>query len=378
MSTPQPRILCVDDEPRILDGLSLSLEWDYRVETTTDGNEALKMLVQAQKEEDPFTVIISDMRMPIMDGATLLKKSRECAPDTTRLLLTGYSDIESAIRAINEGSIFRFLSKPCEEPVLLAAVKDAHRQNQLINSERDLLEKTLKGAAKALSSTLSLTSPLVFSRSAMIVNYVNHILKNMDVEDQWMYELAAMFVFIGFVSVPNDTAHRYITGRTLSEDEKKMIQQCPKIAADLLKEIPRLDKVSDMIVHHIKPQNTPSEKPAVRLGAEMLQASLSFDKYILSGLTSKEAAAEAGFDNPNSKHKLASLLQDYDTSQSRKSHALHVHELCEMMIVDEDVLTLKGQLVLPKGENLTMLTIRRIINFDNNIGIKQPIMIRID
>lgn len=373
-----PRILCVDDESRILEGLVLNLEWDYRVETTTSGHSALEMLQRAQDEGEPYVVIISDMRMPIMDGATLLQKARVSFPDTTRLLLTGYSDIESAILAVNQGSIFRFLSKPCEEDVLLGAVADAVRQNQLINSERELLDETLKGAAKALTTTLSLTSPLVFSRSSMITGYVRHLLEKLELEDRWMYELASMFVFIGFVAVPNETAHKYITGQKLSGAEQEMLNNCPRIAAGMLKEIPRFGLISQMITHHTNPQRAPSDPPSVELGARILQTCLFFDKLILNGMTPEQASVQLSVNLPDPKYQLPILLRDYKVTRTFNKHSAYVHELCEYMRLEEDVMTNQGQLVLPKGGELSPVTIQRIRNFDKNIGIRQPILVTIN
>src|SRR5690606_18712073 len=104
MTELMPRILCVDDEPNVLAGLERTLFDDYDVTTANSGVEALEILA----EEEPFAIIISDMRMPNMDGATFLAEARKLEPDTVRMLLTGYSDVEAAISAINDGQIFRF------------------------------------------------------------------------------------------------------------------------------------------------------------------------------------------------------------------------------------------------------------------------------
>ena len=98
MNRPElPRVLCVDDEPRILEGLALHLRRDYQVFTANSGQIALNML----QEMPAPAVIVCDMRMPVMDGATLLKRVREAVPDMTRILLTGEPGREAAISAIN-------------------------------------------------------------------------------------------------------------------------------------------------------------------------------------------------------------------------------------------------------------------------------------
>src|SRR5258708_16503225 len=104
-----PRILCVEDEPGIVEGLAVKLRRDYRVLAANGGNSALQLL----KDKGAPAVIISDMRMPGMDGATLLKHVKQLYPETTRILLTGEPGRDAAIAAVNEGQIFPFLTKPC-------------------------------------------------------------------------------------------------------------------------------------------------------------------------------------------------------------------------------------------------------------------------
>jgi diguanylate cyclase (GGDEF)-like protein len=115
------RILCVDDESQVLEGLSLQLGRRYEVLTALSGAEALKIL----QREDGVSVLISDMRMPRMDGATFLARARTIAPNAARILLTGQSDLRSAIAAVNEAQVLKFLSKPCPPPELHAAVETA-------------------------------------------------------------------------------------------------------------------------------------------------------------------------------------------------------------------------------------------------------------
>jgi diguanylate cyclase (GGDEF)-like protein len=112
------RILCVDDEPQVLRGLALQLGRRYDVRTAASGAEALAIL-----DRDPAIVaVISDMRMPGMSGAAFLAEARRLAPRTARILLTGQTDLASAVAAVNEGHIHCFLSKPCPPGKLQEAV----------------------------------------------------------------------------------------------------------------------------------------------------------------------------------------------------------------------------------------------------------------
>ena len=145
-------VLVVDDEPNILSALRRMLRANgYRVQTAPGGSEALALLAQA-----PVDLIISDMRMPEMNGAEFLRRSRERVPEAVRILLTGYADIGSTIDAVNNGEIFRYVSKPWDDAALLATLRDGLERKQLLR-ERDRLLATvtcqheqLKGHAELL------------------------------------------------------------------------------------------------------------------------------------------------------------------------------------------------------------------------------------
>src|SRR5581483_749570 len=137
---------CVDDEPAVLEGLMLHLRRRFAVCTAPSGAAGS----EAVRGKGPFACVMSDMRMPGMSGAEFLKQVRYLAPDTVRVLLTGQADMSAAVSAVNEGQIFRFLTKPCPPPSLLGALEAAVGQHALITAERELLEQTLRGTVKML------------------------------------------------------------------------------------------------------------------------------------------------------------------------------------------------------------------------------------
>src|SRR5512141_2774337 len=109
IAAKKPSVLCVDDERIVLEGLALHLRRRFDVTMAESGAEGLDAIRGSGK----FAVVLSDMRMPGMRGAEFLAQVRQLSPETVRVLLTGYADLESAIAAVNEGQIFRFLNKPC-------------------------------------------------------------------------------------------------------------------------------------------------------------------------------------------------------------------------------------------------------------------------
>src|ERR1700723_3469028 len=159
-----PTVLCVDDEPRVVDSLAVHLRKDFRILTAHGGHAALRML----KEGAVPLVIVSDMRMPGMDGATLLKHVKQLYPEVTRILLTGETGRDAAVAAVNEGQIFRFLTKPCSTDTLRAAIDAGVVQHRLVSAERVLLLEKLIGGIKAIVDILAITNPVAFGRSTRV------------------------------------------------------------------------------------------------------------------------------------------------------------------------------------------------------------------
>lgn len=132
------RILLVDDERGIINAVRRVLRREgWEIVSTQDPHEALKLI-----GEEAFAVILSDQRMPAMEGTALLQQAREIAPDTVRIILTGYVDIEAAIEAINHGAVFRFITKPWDDEDLRSTIRQAVTQYQLVGENKRLLRLT--------------------------------------------------------------------------------------------------------------------------------------------------------------------------------------------------------------------------------------------
>jgi len=130
-------ILCVDDEENILSSLERVFleEGDYEIITANSGEEGLKIL-----KERPVDLIISDQRMPGMNGTEFLRKARKLYPDTIRIVLSGFADFDTITKAINEGEIYRLIQKPWEDDDLLLAVKDSLDKYDLMRENKKLQE----------------------------------------------------------------------------------------------------------------------------------------------------------------------------------------------------------------------------------------------
>ena len=239
----QEQILFVDDEPNILNAFKRQLQGDFNVICAEGGQAALDML----KSHSDIAVIVSDMRMPGIDGIKVLTAYKQNAPDTIRILLTGYTDLDSAIEAINTGNIFRFLTKPCNIDLLKNTLNEAIRQYQLVTTEKTLLEKTLKGSIKILIDLLAVTNPVAFGRSQRIRKYMVTALRELDMGNRWVFEMSSLLSQIGFITIPVETIQKYMAGEMLANIEKEMIEKYPATSAELLGNIPRLEQVAKMI-----------------------------------------------------------------------------------------------------------------------------------
>jgi response regulator RpfG family c-di-GMP phosphodiesterase len=138
--TNQAVLLLVDDEPGILNALRRLLRPEgYRILTADSGMAGLALL-----EQEPVDLVISDMRMPQMDGAAFLSQVRQRWPDAVRILLTGYADVSSTIAAINQGEIYRYIAKPWDDNEIVLTVRQALEQGRLKRENARLLALTEK------------------------------------------------------------------------------------------------------------------------------------------------------------------------------------------------------------------------------------------
>ena len=167
------RILCVDDEPNIVAALKRLFRGSgYQVITATSGAEALACL-----EQEPVDLVFSDMRMPGMSGAQLLEQIRQRWPHTTRVLLTGYSDINSTIAAINSGEVFRYITKPWDDGEVLAIARQVFERHAL-QHEKERLEALLKTKNQALTELNETLEEKVAERTHELVQLSQKLKKN--------------------------------------------------------------------------------------------------------------------------------------------------------------------------------------------------------
>lgn len=370
-------ILFVDDEINVLESIARQLRKRFTLKLANGGQEALQIL----KDEGPFAVIVSDMRMPGMDGVQLLSTVKDMYPDMVRMMLTGNADQDTAIEAVNKGQIFKFMNKPCSTAVLVPALALAQRQYRLITAEKELLDKTLKGSIKVLAELLSLSNPTAFSSGYRIKNLVVALANLLKLSPIWKYEVAALMSQIGCIALPADILNKLHANVALTDEEIEMHRSHPAVGARLLADIPRLESVVGMIGEQLRRFDEFSESiPAeIALGAQILCVALDYDLLLFQGKNHKEAvaelAAEQGKYNPDIIHFLKGIKLEED-----RVHvvSLKLQDISIGMRAEEDIMAKNGILLTPKGQEITWPVLQGLLNFSKHVGVKEPIRVRIE
>lgn len=241
----QEKILFVDDDQNILDAFQRNFRREYDVEVASSARDAATVIAR----KGPFAVVVSDMRMPGLDGVQFLTRLKEISPDTVRIMLTGYADVQASIAAVNSGSVFRFLTKPCSAQHMKRVLEDALEQYRLVISEKQLLEQTLSGTVKVLSELLALVNPDAYGRANRIHRLVRQMALHLGMTKTWEIENAALLSQIGCMLLPASAIQRITQGEPLDPETQQVYDMHPMIAADLLGHIPRLDNVREMIAY---------------------------------------------------------------------------------------------------------------------------------
>ncbi len=244
----EQHVLFVDDDANILSAYQRQLRKQYRIETRLGGEEGL----DAIRTSKPFAVIIADMRMPGMDGVEFLRKAMRLSPDSVRMMLTGNADQQTAIDAVNEGHIFRFLTKPCAPEVLAKSLAAGIEQYRLITAEKQLLEETLTGCIAALTEALSTADPAAYGRAARLRRYARHITDVLVFPNSWQLEVASMLSQIGRMALPQTLVTRARNGHELTEEEEEQLERVPEIGRNLLLKIPRMERVAQIVFYQNK------------------------------------------------------------------------------------------------------------------------------
>jgi CheY-like chemotaxis protein len=317
-----------------------------------------------------------------MSGTLLLAEVRDRAPDTFRILLTGYAELSAAIDAINRGYIFRFLTKPCSPETLLETLTAATLQYDLVTAEKELLEKTLMGSIKLLADLLSAANPEAFGRSLRITACVRHIVGKFIYPAVWRLEAAASLSQLGCITLDTHLVQHAYKNLDLTPDEQQRFSAHPHVAMNLLASIPRLEPIAWMIGQQLAPQipTDPPPFPAIDpanliLGARILKLAVAFNSLRAINLPDAESITRLRCD-PEFSPDLIAALADIPHSLARNElRRLPVALLQPGMILDQEIWNHNGVLIVGNGQQITPPLMIKLDNFLRAGMIDKDVMV---
>jgi FixJ family two-component response regulator len=379
------KILLVDDDENILSGYKRNLRTFFQIYVAISPKTALLIL----KENKDIGLIISDFRMPEMNGIEFLTIVKDLYPNTVRILLTGNADLEMAIKSVNEGNIFRFLTKPCDQETLKNNISQGIEQYKLIIAEKELLESTLKGSLKILIDILAMVSPAIFSKSILIRNFARKIVSRLNMPGNWEIDISCLLSQIGCVGIPNEILDKRHNGILLTAQENELFISQAQIGNDLLKNIPRLENVATAISMQHKPLNeitllrnytadnetnkrivfiscllrllndylyfSEREKDEKRALELLWKNKAEYNETLLSALQAEIKGIEDGY-----------LLEYFPLEMLKKG-----------MILGDNLHDKNNAILLPKGSILSEINIIKLRNYAKLGGITEPVLIQI-
>jgi response regulator RpfG family c-di-GMP phosphodiesterase len=420
-SAPVPTVLCVDDEPNILSALRRALRTGgWRVLTAGSGVEALQMLAT-----EAVDIVISDMRMPEMDGAVLLEQVHARWPETIRLLLTGHADTGAAIAAINRGRIFRYLTKPWDDGELHSILRQGlqmlelererrrlealtSRQNAALREANETLEQRVQERTEALAKAndalkrsyltgIKVFSGLIEMRSGRLAGHGRRVaelarklaraMNRPDEEVQQIF-VAALLHDIGLIGLPDALLAKPVA--RCSGEEAAQFQRHAELGEHALMPLEEMQPVAALIrAHHERfdGQGFPDGRSglSIPLGARILAVVDTFDElqkgYLIeSPMTLQEARTlirhGRGMQFDPEVVDVFMRLTEPERPRLNTDVPLGSQLLEPAMVLARDLVSPTGVLMLTAGHVLTASLIQRICEFDRRMGGKLVIHVK--
>ncbi|MEP6766373.1 MAG: response regulator, partial [Gemmatimonadaceae bacterium] len=353
----RPRVLCVDDDERLLEGLALRLRRFFDVVTATSGAQALAAL----RLSTPFAVVISDMQMPNASGATFLSAMRRVAPETTRILLTGQADVRSAIAAVNEGEVFRFLLKPIEINALIGIIREGIARHSELVASRTASDGLHEGLVDILLGPLQTLAPQIAREAARIRQIVSDVGLVICKRQSWVAELACVLMHFALIEVPPEASVRWRSRSNISPADRQSIEFALQTQLGRLKDVPQTEEVREALVLQMPMAYRDWDWRApgsASMPARVLYLVMTFEAHRMCG----ESVAEAllFLRNEAPEHDLA-LIDALSSARLDERHAGVALENVQIgeRIVNETRLS-NGIMFLPACHDVTMATLDKL------------------
>lgn len=374
------RVLFVDDEEKLLAGMRRNLRKNFDVHTALSGAEALEQI----KSNGPFSVIVSDMQMPEMNGVEFLVKAKVLTPDSIRIMLTGNADQQTAVEAINTGDVHQFLTKPCESPDMIKALEEAAEAFRRRKIEKDLLERTFQASVEVLVEIMSLANPAAFGRSARLADLAVQIAEAMNLDATWSVRSAALFSQMGCINLPEPVVAAIAKGDAIGEEAWQKYTAQSAQSAELIAKIPRLEEVADGVRFQYKnfngtgaPDDSVEGKDIPQI-ARILRVTLEADSNLTRGNTADETIElmekNAHLFDPDI---LAALTKVLATPAETEQRRVEVKSLTPNMVTAEDVVDNNGVLLICRGWETSETIIKHLVRAAENGLIEGAILVSV-
>jgi hypothetical protein len=228
-----------------------------------------------------------------------------------------------------------------------------------------------------LSDVLSLVTPLAFGQSTRIRATVDGILKRFQVENSWQLEIAAMLSGLGCVTLPAELLEKQLAGAKLSNEESRMFAGHPAIASELIRSIPRLGRVADIIAcQNSLASSKTIEGREIPFESRILKLATDFDVLELNSESSLHALADLNKESDLYGSELLEALRDYvKTERDLQFAELMLDEIRVGMILAQDIKNSNGTLLMSKGQEISLSACRLLENVSKNKGIEEPIKV---
>lgn len=374
---PLPAVLCVDDDPAVLRSAQRVLARRFRVATAIGPAEALDI---ARTADEPFAVVISDLRMPGLSGIGLLQCFRQLAPQTVRVLLSGNADLDDAVAAVNAGEIYRFLRKPYEPEALIGIVTEACSQHvALTRSSTGLAPDAgthapmpsvgMASHVTTLSALLGAMRPDASECAARVARCVAELTAVVSLDCADALRTAAALSQLGGAALPADVADRIYGGAVLSAAEHVDADRIPRLSADILSGAPELDRARTLLTAAAdggraaidrdgSERTMDRDEQDLAIGARLLAAVLRRDSYARQGIRPPASLFDsAGLDADTAARINAVLHREDATARVR---TIRMGELRPGMILADDVPSPNGMLLAARGHVATDLLVARV------------------
>ncbi len=375
------KVLFIDDDLNILASFKRRLGRRFDIATVPGGEQGLEVL----ERDGPVAIVISDQRMPGMDGIQFLGEVKKLAPDTVRMMLTGNTDLTTAIKAVNEGNIFRFFTKPCPPEDMAHAIEDGLKQYNLVRAERDLLEHTLAGSVKVLIDVLSLVNPEAFRTTRLLRNWMRRAADRLNLSNAWELDIAAMLSPIGLITIPAEVHSKVQDGAELSEIDREIYLRAPEAARNLVSNIPRMKNLSEMIYYQNKgfdgsgfPDDWIAGKD-IPMGGRLLKVLI--DVAALSDEPGQAAFADLEKNAHLYDPEILQVVRDLWIDENAPDVAARTEEIEKISAASlragarlvSNIETEDGRLVLAAGSEISQAQIERLWNFRRYRKLKEPL-----